>query len=104
MANVGIQEATAWSGEIRQPIVDLNRAIAVAETEGPEAGLQIVDRLGLDDFRYLHATRAELLRRLARTDEARDAYRRARERTDDGPERRFLERRPMELAAITGPG
>ena len=56
------------------PVVVLNRAIAVAETEGPEAGLHIVDQLGLDDFRYLHSTRAELLRRLGRTDEARDAY------------------------------
>jgi RNA polymerase sigma-70 factor (ECF subfamily) len=80
------------------PVVELNRAIAVAETEGPEAGLRIVDQLGLDDFRYLHSTRAELLRRLGRTDEARDAYRRARRLTDDGAERRFLERRLTELA------
>jgi RNA polymerase sigma-70 factor (ECF subfamily) len=80
------------------PVVELNRAIAVAETEGPEAGLRIVDGLGLDDFRYLHSTRAELLRRLGRVDEARDAYRRARDLTDDGAERRFLERRLEELA------
>jgi RNA polymerase sigma-70 factor (ECF subfamily) len=86
------------------PVVELNRAIAVAETEGPEAGLRILDRLGLDDFRYLHSTRAELLRRLGRTDEARDAYRRARALTDDGAERRFLERRLTELAATTGLG
>jgi RNA polymerase sigma-70 factor (ECF subfamily) len=84
------------------PVVELNRAIAVAETEGPEAGLRIVDQIGLDDFRYLHSTRAELLRRLGRTDEARDAYRRARQLTDDGAERRFLERRLTELAATTG--
>jgi RNA polymerase sigma-70 factor (ECF subfamily) len=84
------------------PVVELNRAIAVAETEGPEAGLRIVDGLGLDDFRYLHSTRAELLRRLGRTDEARVAYRRARELTDDGAERRFLERRLTELAGTTG--
>ncbi|GAA0724041.1 RNA polymerase subunit sigma-24 [Dactylosporangium roseum] len=84
------------------PVVELNRAIAVAEIEGPEAGLRIVDGLGLDDFRYLHSTRAELLRRLGRTDEARDAYRRARELTDDGAERRFLERRLTELAGRTG--
>lgn len=45
------------------PVAELNRAIAVAETEGPQAGLRIVDGLGLDDYRYLHATRAELLRR-----------------------------------------
>ncbi|MEU4215479.1 sigma-70 family RNA polymerase sigma factor [Actinoplanes sp. NPDC026623] len=79
------------------PVVELNRAIAVAETEGPAAGLRIVDGLGLDDFRYLHSTRAELLRRLGRLDEARDAYRRARELTADGAERRFLERRLTEL-------
>ena len=79
------------------PVVELNRAIAVAETAGPEAGLRIIDGLGLDDFRYLHSTRAELLRRLGRTDEARHAYRRARQLTDDGAERRFLERRLAEL-------
>jgi RNA polymerase sigma-70 factor (ECF subfamily) len=81
------------------PVVELNRAIAIAETEGPEAGLRIVERLSLDDFRYLHSTRAELLRRLGRVDEARDAYLRARALTDDGVERRFLERRLTELAA-----
>jgi RNA polymerase sigma-70 factor (ECF subfamily) len=81
------------------PVVELNRAIAVAETEGPEAGLRIIDQLGLDDFRYLHSTRAELLRRLGHTEVARDEYRRARALTDDGPERRFIERRLTELAA-----
>jgi RNA polymerase sigma-70 factor, ECF subfamily len=80
------------------PVVELNRAIAVAESDGPEAGLRIIDRLGLEDFRYLHATRAELLRRLGRFREARDAYRRARQLTDNGPERRFLERRLTELS------
>jgi RNA polymerase sigma-70 factor (ECF subfamily) len=83
------------------PVVELNLAIAVAETEGPEAGLRILDGLGLDDFRYLHSTRAELLRRLGRTDQARDAYRRAKELTDDGAERRFLERRLTELAVTS---
>ncbi len=86
------------------PVVELNRAIAIAETKGPEAGLRIVDGLGLDDFRYLHSTKAELLRRLGRTDEARAAYRRARELTDDGAERRFLERRLTELAGTTSSG
>jgi RNA polymerase sigma-70 factor (ECF subfamily) len=81
------------------PVVELNRAIAVAEVDGPEAGLAIIDRLGLDDYRYLHSTRAELLRRLGRTDEARAAYRRARALTDDGAERRFLERRLSELGS-----
>jgi len=82
------------------PVVELNRAIAIAQAEGPEAGLRIVDQLSLDldGFRYLHSTRAELLRRLGRTDEAREAYRRARELTDSGAERRFLDRRLTELA------
>ena len=84
------------------PAVELNRAIAIAETDGPEAGLRVIDRLELDDFRYLHSTRAELLRRLGRTDEARAAYRRARDLTDDGAERRFIERRLGELASATG--
>jgi RNA polymerase sigma-70 factor, ECF subfamily len=73
------------------PVVELNRAIAIAETEGPEAGLRLVNQLGLHDFRYLHSTKAELLMRLGRIDEARDAYQRARELTDDGVERRFLD-------------
>ena len=94
------------SGELARltgsPVVELNRAIAIAEVDGPEAGLRIVDRLGLDDFRYLHSTRAELLRRLGRTDEAQEAYRRARNLTDDGAERRFLERRLTELAVTAG--
>jgi RNA polymerase sigma-70 factor, ECF subfamily len=87
------------------PVVELNRAIAIAEAEGAEAGLRIVDQLSLDleGFRYMYSTRAELLRRLGRTDEARDAYGRARELTGDGAERRFLERRLTELAA-PGPG
>ena len=80
------------------PVVELNRAIAIAETEGPEAGLRIVEGLRLDDFRYLHSTRAELLRRLGRIDEARETYRRAKELTDEDAERRFLERRLAELS------
>jgi RNA polymerase sigma-70 factor (ECF subfamily) len=79
------------------PVVELNRAIAVAETRGAEAGLAIVDRLALDDYRYLHSTRGELLRRLGRTDEAREAYRRALSLVHDDAERRLLERRLVEL-------
>ncbi len=79
------------------PVVELNRAVAVAEAEGPEAGLAIVDRLELDDYHYLHATRAELLRRLGRTDEARGAYHRALALVHDEAERRVLERRLAEL-------
>ncbi|MET0965521.1 MAG: DUF6596 domain-containing protein [Nakamurella sp.] len=84
------------------PVVQLNRAIAVAETEGPAAALRMIEGLGLDDFRYLHSTRAELLRRLGQFDAARGAYHRARELTDDGAERRFLDRRLAELAPVTG--
>src|SRR4029079_16253163 len=59
------------------PVVELSRAVAVAEAEGPEPVLAIVDALPLEDYRYLHSTRGELLRRLGRSDEAREAYRRA---------------------------
>ena len=80
------------------PVVELSRAVAVAEAEGPEAGLAIVDGLDLDGYRYLHATRGELLHRLGRTGEAADAYRRALELIDDDDaERRLLERRLEEL-------
>ena len=79
------------------PVVELSRAVAVAETEGPQAGLDIVDRLALDDYRYLHATRAELLRRLGRTDEAAAAFCRALELVHDEAERRLLERRLADL-------
>jgi RNA polymerase sigma-70 factor, ECF subfamily len=75
------------------PVVTMNRAIALAELEGPEAGLSVLDRLELDDYRYYHSTRADLLRRLRRHDEARAAYARALQLTDPGPERRFLESR-----------
>jgi RNA polymerase sigma-70 factor (ECF subfamily) len=81
------------------PVVELNRAAAVAEADGPEAGLAMVDRLALEDYRYLHSTRAELLRRLGRTEEAGDSYRRALALVDDDAERRLLERRLAELGA-----
>ena len=84
------------------PVVELNRAVAVAEVDGPEAALRIVDSLAdspaMDEYRYLHSTRAEMLRRLARTDEARDGYVRALALTDNETERSFLERRIAELA------
>jgi RNA polymerase sigma-70 factor (ECF subfamily) len=83
------------------PVVELSRAVAVAEVDGPEAALRIVDGLVLDDYRYLHATRGELLSRLGRTDEARDAYGRALTLVHDDAERRLLERR---VAALTAPG
>jgi RNA polymerase sigma-70 factor (ECF subfamily) len=80
------------------PVVELNRAVAVAETEGPEAGLALVDPLDLDDYQYFHSTRADLLRRLGRADEARAEYERALELAQAEPERRFLERRIAEVS------
>ena len=80
------------------PVVELNRAVAVAEAAGPEAGLTLVDALELDGYRYLHSARADLLRRLGRNHEARTEYERALALTEHGPERRFLERRLVELA------
>ena len=81
------------------PVVELNRAVAIAEAQGPEAGLEIVDRVALEDYRYLHSTRGELLRRLGRTEEARDAYRRALALAHDDAERHLLERRMAKLGA-----
>jgi RNA polymerase sigma-70 factor, ECF subfamily len=85
------------------PVVELSRAVAVAEAHGPQRGLDIVDRLALEDYHYLHSTRGELLRRLGRPDEARDAYRRALALVHDDAERRLLERRLAELGTATDP-
>jgi RNA polymerase sigma-70 factor, ECF subfamily len=81
----------------RSPVVELNRAVAVAEAGSPAEALAIVDALELDDYRYLHSTRAELLRRLDRGEDARAAYGRALELARSQAERRFLERRIAEL-------
>jgi RNA polymerase sigma-70 factor, ECF subfamily len=75
------------------PVVELNRAVAVAEAGAPHEALAIVDGLSLDGYRYLHSTRAELLRRLDRPEEAAAAYRRALELTDADAEVRFLRAR-----------
>jgi RNA polymerase sigma-70 factor, ECF subfamily len=79
------------------PVVELNRAVAVAEAGAPAEALAIVDGLSLDEYQYLHSTRAELLRRLGRPEEARAAYERALELARTEPERRFLRRRLAEL-------
>jgi len=80
------------------PVVTMNRAIAVAELEGPQAALALLDHLDLEDYRYYHSTRADLLRRLGRDDDARAAYKRALELTQPGPEQRFLDRRLADLS------
>jgi RNA polymerase sigma-70 factor (ECF subfamily) len=80
-------------------VVELNRAIAVAEVDGAEAGLALVDRLDLDGYQYFHSTRADLLRRLGRADEACAEYERALELAHTEPERRFLKRRLAEVGA-----
>ena len=82
----------------RSPVAELNRAVAVAEAGDVAGALALVDALELDGYRYLHSTRAELLRRLGRTGEARAAYARALELGPSEPERRFLERRLTETA------
>jgi RNA polymerase sigma-70 factor (ECF subfamily) len=104
-------EATDW-GEIvglydlllrmePSPVIELNRAVAVAMRSGPEAGLALVDKLledgALDDYRLAHAARADLCRRLGRRSDARAAYARALALTRQEAERRFLQRRLAEL-------
>lgn len=85
------------------PVVDLNRAVALAQVAGPEAGLAAVDALGVDsamaEYRFFHATRADLLRRLGRWDEAAVAYERALALATNGPERAYLEGRIHEVRA-----
>jgi RNA polymerase sigma-70 factor (ECF subfamily) len=80
------------------PVVELNRAIAAAELEGPEAGLAILDGLDLDHYRYFHAARADLLRRARRNDEARHAYQRALELAQTDAERRSLNEQLAKLS------
>jgi RNA polymerase sigma-70 factor (ECF subfamily) len=82
------------------PVVQLNRAVALAESEGPQAGLEAIEGLDLEGYQHLHSTRAELLRRLDRGEEARASYLRALELVRSAPERRFLERRLAELDAV----
>lgn len=83
------------------PVVELNRAVAVAMRDGPEVGLALIDAIlargELDGYRLAYAARADLCRRLGRTDEACEAYERAVALTSEGPERRFLERRLADL-------
>jgi RNA polymerase sigma-70 factor (ECF subfamily) len=90
-----LQESEPW------PIVALNRAVAIGERDGPEAGLRLIEALiagrALDDYHLAHAARAEFCRRLDRLGEARSAYARALELARDDTDRRFLRRRLTEL-------
>jgi len=88
------EELAALTGS---PVVALNRAVALAERDGPQAGLDAIAAIDLDGYQYLHAARAEMLRRLGRTEEARSAFLRALELARSEPERRFLQRRIGEL-------
>jgi len=87
---------------VPSPVVELNRAVAVAMRDGPAAGLPLVDAIldrgDLQEYRLAHAARADLCRRLGRADEARASYERALALTRQEPERRFIARRLAELA------
>jgi RNA polymerase sigma-70 factor (ECF subfamily) len=112
-AEAPVPSATDWSeivglydvllGLDRSPVVELNRAVAVAMRDGPAAGVELIDGIlaggRLRDYRLAHAARAELCRRLGRTADARAAFLRALELTQQETERRFLERRLAELPA-----
>ena len=84
------------------PVVELNRAVAIAMADGPERGLPLIEALGaeLDGYHLFHAARADLLRRLDRRAEAAEAYRRTLELVSNPAERTYLERR---LGEVTGP-
>jgi RNA polymerase sigma-70 factor (ECF subfamily) len=110
-AEVPIAAATDWARIIElydmlmrvepSPVVELNRAVAVAMRSGPETGLALIDSIlargDLTDYYLAHAARADLCRRLLRTKEARASYERALALTRQEPERRFLERRLYEI-------
>jgi RNA polymerase sigma-70 factor (ECF subfamily) len=84
------------------PVIQLNRAAAIAMRDGPAAGLELIDALlatgDLDDYQFAHSARADLCRRLGRAHDARVSYERALSLTRQEPERRFLERRLRELS------
>jgi RNA polymerase sigma-70 factor (ECF subfamily) len=107
IADLHLQEPRDWrqiaalyqalATQTGSAVVEMNRAIAVAEIDGPEAGLAILARLDLGHYRYFHSTRAALLRRAGRDSEARDAYRRALDLAQTEEEQRFLAARLAEL-------
>jgi RNA polymerase sigma-70 factor (ECF subfamily) len=110
-ANAGRADATDWTEIVRlydllikadaSPVVELNRAAAIAMRDGPVEGLALIDAIlargELQDYHLAHSARADLYRRLGRTVEARESYARALELAQQGPERRFLARRLAEL-------
>ena len=112
-ANAATADATDWAEIVGlydvllrmnpSPVVELNRAVAVAMRDGPAAGLGLVDAIlargDLQDYYLAHAARADLSRRLGRAGDARMSYERALALTRQEPERRFLERRLAELPA-----
>jgi RNA polymerase sigma-70 factor, ECF subfamily len=107
LASLHVEDTPDWDeiaalyGELARTtgseVVELNQAVAIAEAGDPDAALRIVERLDLDGYHYLHAARAELLRRLDRMADARGAYGRALELVHSDAERRLLERRLAEL-------
>ncbi len=112
-AQAAVAEQTDWTqiaalyGRLAEmnpsPVVELNRCVAVAMAEGPAKGLELIDRAevsgALDGYRWLHSSRADLLRRLGRYDEAAEAYRRALALSKNASERGFLHRRLAEVEA-----
>ena len=84
------------------PVVALNRAVALAEVEGPEPGLAVVDALGLESYCLFHAVRADFLLRLGRRAEAAAAYRSALDLVRNGADRKFLEARLRTTGQDTG--
>jgi RNA polymerase sigma-70 factor (ECF subfamily) len=90
----------------RSPVVELNRAAAIAMRDGPAAGLTLIEAIlargDLANYHLAHSARADLCRRLGRTTEARKSYEQALSLTQQGPERRFLERRLAELKDVVG--
>jgi RNA polymerase sigma-70 factor (ECF subfamily) len=107
IASLHVDEPQDWPqlaalyGELARvtgsPVVEVNQAAAMAEAGDVEGALALVERLELDRYHYLHATRAELLRRLDRVEDARAAYERALELVHSDAERRFLEQRLAQL-------
>ena len=117
-AEAATSDATDWAQIVglydillradASPVIELNRAAAVAMRDGPAAGLALIEAIlargDLQDYQFAHSARADCCRRLGRLDDARAAYARALELARQEPERRFLQRRLQELASLVGFG